>query len=994
MGTAKLGIAVTGLLAAVGATGAFGATITVTTAADEFNGNGECSLREAVIAANEDARTHNGTTVACTAGSGSDTIELPADVGGGDYALTRTGTEATDATVNDLDIDDGSSNDLTIQGVTTAGGSPADPGAVVVHPGSSAFAGSQGNAFQILSPTYLNNLTVRGFSSTQPGGAVYQGGRLGLEKVVFRANQSGNDGGAIYQNRGQLHISQSAFVANIADGGGGAIFQQRDAQEIANTTFLRNHSSAEGGAIRLRPLNGPSAKLDNLTLANNSAAGAGGGLAASSASSSLTVSVRNTLIARNRANGGSPDCQVDSATTVTGDTDFNLVGNDAGCGELTQPGSNNVVDTEARLAAGGDYDGGTPMRPPFTASPAIDAGSCDNVDGFAIITDQRGAVNTRNVDGDGDGTPGCDIGAVERQKVAFTVDDAGDTADQAPGDGACMDASGNCTLRAAIDEANSSAGLDEVLLPAGTITLTQSRNHENNNASGDLDVDGSVIVRGQGAAETTIDADGLDRLFHQTGATTLALSGATLTGGDQGGNGGAVLTQKRGQLRLAEVRLTDNGTSTNKAGGAVYASGADLRMVRTTVDANTAATAGGVALVNGATGLIRNTTVQGNTAGTAGGIDAGAGAELLLESTTVTGNIANPSSASDLYAYQNDSLRVRNSAVESCVVASGGSIASLGSNIEAATSCGFTASGDQQNTSPDLAALADAGGAVPLRVPNANSPAVDAGVCTGANGYILPRRPFGGTRPQDGASAGGSGDGAYDCDVGAAERQQVRAAQGPNPPSARTVSTGASEVVMAQIRLTNEAGEGLDGKTLTVAASGSGDDSADVAKAMLYLDTNSDGQLDAGDTRVDSQTFSSDDGTVTFDLTGLSSPLLSSGGGTVDFLVVYDFATQLAAAGPPVKSPRLAGAVSGGMLAVLGLLGLALSRRGRWLAVPALALALTACGGSGGGGGGGSAAQSETFAVAVDKVEVSGSAGGDVAVRVTPVKGSTVTVEE
>jgi hypothetical protein len=32
--------------------------------------------------------------------------------------------------------------------------------------------------------------------------------------------------------------------------------------------------------------------------------------------------------------------------------------------------------------------------------------------------------------------------------------------------------------------------------------------------------------------------------------------------------------------------------------------------------------------------------------------------------------------------------------------------------------------------------------------------------------------------------------------------------------------------------------------------------------------------------------------------------------------------------------------------------------------------------------------------VAVDKVEVSGSAGGDVAVRVTPVKGSTVTVEE
>ena len=55
------------------------ATINVTTTADELNSDGDCSLREAVRAANTDA-----TVDACPAGSGTDTIIVPA----GDYVLT------------------------------------------------------------------------------------------------------------------------------------------------------------------------------------------------------------------------------------------------------------------------------------------------------------------------------------------------------------------------------------------------------------------------------------------------------------------------------------------------------------------------------------------------------------------------------------------------------------------------------------------------------------------------------------------------------------------------------------------------------------------------------------------------------------------------------------------------------------------------------------------------------------------------------------------
>src|SRR4051812_9092837 len=46
--------------------------------------------------------------------------------------------------------------------------------------------------------------------------------------------------------------------------------------------------------------------------------------------------------------------------------------------------------------------------------------------------------------------------------AAFTVNSLGDTNDAAPSDGACADSSGACTLRAAIQEANSLAGDDTI----------------------------------------------------------------------------------------------------------------------------------------------------------------------------------------------------------------------------------------------------------------------------------------------------------------------------------------------------------------------------------------------------------------------------------------------------------------------------------------------------------------------------------------------------
>lgn len=81
-----IGFAVLGILFVLASSGtAEAATITVNTLDDELNVDGDCSLREAIEAANADAAVDS-----CTAGNGDDTITVPA----GTYTLSF-GSELT-----------------------------------------------------------------------------------------------------------------------------------------------------------------------------------------------------------------------------------------------------------------------------------------------------------------------------------------------------------------------------------------------------------------------------------------------------------------------------------------------------------------------------------------------------------------------------------------------------------------------------------------------------------------------------------------------------------------------------------------------------------------------------------------------------------------------------------------------------------------------------------------------------------------------------------
>jgi|SRR5262245_12801566 len=77
------------------ATVARGTTIPVDSTADSLAVDGNCTLREAIIAANTDAAVD-----ACPAGSGADVVVVPA----GTYTLTLTGANEDAAASGDLDI--------------------------------------------------------------------------------------------------------------------------------------------------------------------------------------------------------------------------------------------------------------------------------------------------------------------------------------------------------------------------------------------------------------------------------------------------------------------------------------------------------------------------------------------------------------------------------------------------------------------------------------------------------------------------------------------------------------------------------------------------------------------------------------------------------------------------------------------------------------------------------------------------------------------------
>lgn len=256
-------------------------------------------------------------------------------------------------------------------------------------------------------------------------------------------------------------------------------------------------------------------------------------------------------------------------------------------------------------------------------------------------------------------------------EATFVVNTTADTVDANPGDGVCADSSGNCSLRAAIREANALSGADTITLPAGTYLLTLAGASEDGDATGDLDIRDALTINGAGAAGTIVDGNQLDRVFHiEALSQTVVLDGLTITGGktpnanyDHCGGGGIFVSNT--SLTLRNSLVTENTTGYHAGanntdqgcfGGGIYREGSGVVTIEdSTIRGNTAGTGnnqqggygGGLYNYNGTT-IIRNSTLNDNASGegTAGYSDGQGGGiyvkggGVTVQNSTISGNTA------------------------------------------------------------------------------------------------------------------------------------------------------------------------------------------------------------------------------------------------------------------------------------------------------------------------------------------------------------------
>src|SRR4051794_2553392 len=202
--------------------------------------------------------------------------------------------------------------------------------------------------------------------------------------------------------------------------------------------------------------------------------------------------------------------------------------------------------------------------------------------------------------------------------VNSTVDEP----DADPGDGACATAAGDCTLRAAVQEANAMR-FANVKIPRGTYVLTR-HGLDDDASHGDLDILFSGRVIGAGVSRTIVDGDGADRVFDvrqfaEGSLSHLAVRHGRATDGPGGGIRSATYPYHLGYLYVTDNEAVAGAAAGSGDGGGIWATG-DLDVHYAQVAYNHAVNGAGMYWNGTQSGFGSDTFVGNHTSGDGGGV--------------------------------------------------------------------------------------------------------------------------------------------------------------------------------------------------------------------------------------------------------------------------------------------------------------------------------------------------------------------------------------
>jgi CSLREA domain-containing protein len=359
------------------------AGIVVNSAEDVISTNSKCSLREAIINANNDSNTHTD----CAAGSGSDTITFA-----NNYIITLNGSQLPSITSTIIITGNGISKSiiqahedpetatwrvinvepsgyLTLNGITIQNGK--------------AGSGFGGGIYNNEGALTINECSISG--NIASGGAIFNNeGTTTITNSFISNNSAGTilNAGGIYNSYGALTISGSTFYNNSGYNGGGIFNIGSGSVTVTNSTFSANTAENRGGGIM--NFSDGSLTLNHSTFFGNSAGDSGGGIYINT-SGKLYYS--NTII----ANSAGGDC-------------INLGSINSNTGNLVEDGTCTPdYNGDPLLEPLSDNGGPTLTHALNGDSHAIDFGNIS----ACTATDQRGVSRPQPQGGN------CDIGAYE-----------------------------------------------------------------------------------------------------------------------------------------------------------------------------------------------------------------------------------------------------------------------------------------------------------------------------------------------------------------------------------------------------------------------------------------------------------------------------------------------------------------------------------------------------------------------------------------------------
>jgi predicted outer membrane repeat protein len=555
---------------------------------------------------------------------------------------------------------------LQVQGLDV----PGDPGARAIIDGNIQF-----RLFQVSGTTLeLRRLFLeRGSASSGAALLIDSTASAVVDGVRFFNNTASVYGGAI-SSYGSLDIRRSSFYINVASGNGGAIRLAGSSASLllSDSSILRSYAfSATAEAIAavsgasvtisnslidgvaflqqeeqsggLYASNAGNISLDNTTFYGFTR----GALQIANADAADTIRVSNSIFSGSL----SGDCALVNSAAANVAFNYNLI-EDGSCAAASGVNVLNGSPDLAALANATDVG----YRAPNLGSPVIDAGSPAGpleIESCAT-TDQRGTA--RPLDGNADGQAICDLGAIEAS--AFTADTfvvnygITDAVDANPGDGVCATAvAGQCTLRAAVMEANAKPGPDRILfaLPNNATAVNLALPAATGAEGGDLDITEALTIEGglvDGRPVLNVtQMRAAERHFEINNPATqpVAISGLILSSGEANGvSGGSVRITGGANVTLDTVELRNNQSTIG--GGAISVVDGTLNLRGSDLHDNSTDDLGAALYVGGSgRAYVRESSFWSNTdttapAGVREAIEIAAGGRLRLRTSTVAFN--------------------------------------------------------------------------------------------------------------------------------------------------------------------------------------------------------------------------------------------------------------------------------------------------------------------------------------------------------------------